>query len=314
METRANHVLIGMFTLMVILSAILFALWAAKYSSDKSWTEYDVVFHEAVTGLTVGSVVQYNGIAVGDVRKLSLDVKDPNKVIARIRVGAETPVKVDTKAKLAFVGLTGVAQIQFSGGTANSPRLVTDADHGVPVINAEESAFAKLINSTTDITVTAADMLLRINKMLSEENVQHISNTLANLDGVTGAVAGEKKNIAELIADARSAAAKLDQTLDNTNNVVTKLDQNLVTQIPNLVTKIDRTLVQLEALSRNANGMVAENREAISSFGNQGLTQVGPTITELRGLLRQLNRVSSRLEENPAAFILGRGKPEEFEP
>jgi len=314
METRANHVLIGLFTLAVLLSAILFALWAAKYSSDKSWNEYDVIFNEAVTGLTVGSVVQYNGIAVGDVRKLSLDVKDPNKVIARIRVGAETPVKVDTKAKLAFVGLTGVAQIQFSGGTVNSPRLHAGEDTEIPKIYAEESAFAKLINSTTDITVTAADVLLRINKMLSEENVQRISNTLSNIEAVTGSIASEKKNIAELIAEARNAAASLDKTLVSTNNVVNKLDQNLVNQIPQLVTKIDRTLVQLEALSRNVNGVVAENREAISSFGNQGLAQVGPTITELRGLLRQLNRVSARLEENPAAFILGRGKPEEFEP
>lgn len=314
METRANHVLIGLFTLAVLASAILFALWAAKYSSDKSWNEYEVVFNEAVTGLTVGSVVQYNGISVGDVRKLSLDKKDPNKVIARIRVGAETPVKVDTKAKLAFIGLTGVAQIQFSGGTANSPRLVSEGEKEIPVIYAEESAFAKLINSTTDITVTAADMLLRINKMLSEENVQRIGNSLANIEAVTGAVASEKKNISELIADARKAAARLDQTLDSTNKVVNKLDQNLVNEIPKLVGKIDRTLVQLEALSRNTNGVIADNRDAINNFSNQGLAQIGPTVTELRGLLRQLNRVSARLEENPAAFILGRGNPEEFEP
>src|SRR3546814_19365744 len=64
METKANYVLIGAFTILVSLFLLGFGLWAAKYSSDKSWREYDVVFREPVTGLTNGSSVQYNGIAI----------------------------------------------------------------------------------------------------------------------------------------------------------------------------------------------------------------------------------------------------------
>ena len=77
-----------------------------------------------MTGLGNGGIVQYNGINVGEVEKLSLDKQDPRKVIARIRLQAGTPVKIDTKAKLAFIGLTGVAEIQLSGGLPQSPRLV----------------------------------------------------------------------------------------------------------------------------------------------------------------------------------------------
>ena len=61
METRANYVLIGAFTLIASIALLGFALWAAKYSSDRSWNEFDVVFREPVTGLTEGSSVQYNG-------------------------------------------------------------------------------------------------------------------------------------------------------------------------------------------------------------------------------------------------------------
>ena len=67
METKANYVLIGAFTIAVTLFLLLFALWAAKYSSDRTWNEYQVIFREPVTGLTEGSSVQYNGIAVGTV-------------------------------------------------------------------------------------------------------------------------------------------------------------------------------------------------------------------------------------------------------
>ncbi|MCM2356235.1 MAG: MlaD family protein, partial [Arenimonas sp.] len=108
METRANHVLIGAFTLAVCLFAVLFALWIAKYTTEKAYGEYDVVFQEAVTGLSTGSQVLYSGISVGAVRKLSLMKDDPRKVVARIRLSADTPVKTDTRAKLTMTGLTGV--------------------------------------------------------------------------------------------------------------------------------------------------------------------------------------------------------------
>lgn len=55
-------------------------------------------------------------------------------------------------------------------------------------------------------------------------------------------------------------------------------------------------------------------RAAINSFANDGLAQLGPTLTELRGLIRDLRRVSDRLDNNPARYLLGRDAPKEFEP
>mgnify|MGYP001795473659 CR=1 FL=1 len=98
METKANHVLIGLFTLGVIAAILLVILWASKYSSEGSFHEYDIVFKEAVTGLSVGGIVQYNGIEVGHVRDLKLAPNDARQVIARVRVKANTPIQVDTQA------------------------------------------------------------------------------------------------------------------------------------------------------------------------------------------------------------------------
>src|SRR5690606_13309047 len=96
METKANYVLIGTFTLLVAVGMLLFGLWAAKYSSDRNWQAYHVVFDEPVTGLSEGGPVQYNGISVGTVDSLPLAPQVPSRVVARIRVLAEVPVKVDT--------------------------------------------------------------------------------------------------------------------------------------------------------------------------------------------------------------------------
>lgn len=321
METRANHVLIGAFTLAVIIASVMFALWAAKYGSDRKFNDFDVVFVEAVTGLSKGSIVQYNGINVGEVRDLKLDKKDPSKVIARVRVEDGTPIKIDTKAKLAFVGLTGVAQIQFTGGKAESALLIEASTDEVPVIVAEESAISKLLNSTEDITTTAADVLIRINRVLSDSNVEHVSKSLDNLEQITGTVANQKQDIAKIISDARDAATKLDATLAKADSAMGKLDkgmdsldQGVFKELPKVVASLEKTLAELEKLSTNANGIVSDNREQINAFTSQGLTQVGPTLSELRALIKDLNRLSNRLNENPAGLVLGRNQPEEFKP
>ena len=128
METKANYVLIGAFTILTAVLLLLFGLWAAKYSSERSWTEYAVVFNEPVTGLTEGSSVQYNGISVGTVESLRLAPDDPRQVLARLKLQADTPVKVDTKAKMSITGLTGSPFIQLTGGSPRAPWL-TAVDH-----------------------------------------------------------------------------------------------------------------------------------------------------------------------------------------
>jgi phospholipid/cholesterol/gamma-HCH transport system substrate-binding protein len=55
METRANHVLIGLFTIIIAILGVLFALWAANWTSNRNWDNYDIIFTEAVTGLSTAS-------------------------------------------------------------------------------------------------------------------------------------------------------------------------------------------------------------------------------------------------------------------
>ena len=88
METRAHHVLIGAFTIGIFLIALGFVLWMSKTGVDRGFVDYDIVFTEAVTGLSTGGVVQYNGIKVGEVTQLHLAPDDPRKVVARVRLDA----------------------------------------------------------------------------------------------------------------------------------------------------------------------------------------------------------------------------------
>lgn len=307
METKANYVLIGAFTIIVSLFLLLFALWAAKYSSEKSWQEYDVVFNEPVTGLSEGSSVQYNGISVGTVDTLRLAPDDPRRVLARLRLQANTPVKADTRAKITMPSLTGTPIIQLTGGSPGSPALSEVDNREVPVIQTEASALQNIAD-------TANRLVARMDQVLSEDNVKRVSNTLANLESMTGAIADQREDLRALIVNARQSSEQLSATLQTTNRAVENVDRELVQKLPGLIGKLDNTLGKLESAATGANGIVNENRAAISSFANDGLAQLGPTLAELRLLVRDLRRISDRLDAGPARYLLGRDAPKEFEP
>ena len=307
METKANYVLIGAFTIIATLFLLLFALWAAKYSSEKSWREYAVIFNEPVTGLSEGSTVQYNGISVGTVKLLRLAPDDPRRVIAQLRLQADAPIKADTRAKLSLTGITGSPIIQLTGGSPGSPALADVDRREIPVIQTEASALQNIAD-------TANRLVARLDQVLSEENVARISNSLASIEKMTGAIGGQEEDLRLLVVNAREASEQLKVTLDTTNGAIERLDRELVRELPAIVDKLDRTLTQLESASTNVNAMVAENRAPLASFTQGGLQQVGPTLTELRTLIRDLRRVASRLDNNPAGYVLGRQQPKEFEP
>ena len=307
METKANYVLIGAFTLAVGVALLLFGLWAAKYSTERTWQEYRVVFNEPVTGLMTGSPVQYNGITVGSITKLSLAPNDPRQAIARIRLDAETPVKTDTRAKLAITSLTGPTIIQLTGGTPQAHKL-TDSDRSdAPVIQTTPSALQ-------NITDTANRIVDRLDTVFSDRNVASIGKTLQNLDEISSSIATQKADLQMLIVNARQAMEKLDATLATTQGTMDRLDKNQLQQLPQLVDKLDASLAKLDSAAGNADALLSENRAAINNFANDGLAQLGPTLAELRALVRDLRRVSDRLEGNPARYLLGRDAPKEFEP
>jgi len=307
METRANYVLIGAFTLVVAVLLLGFGLWAAKYTSERDWQQYEVIFTEPVTGLTEGSAVQYNGIAVGTVETLNLAPKDPRQVIALLKLKADTPVKVDTRAKLSITGLTGVPFIQLTGGSPRARLLASGDRDEVPIIRTEASALQNIAD-------TANRLVSRMDEVLSEQNVKRINDTLAHLEALTGAIADQRGDLRELIVNARKSSEQLSVTLTNTNKAVTDVDRELVDKLPGLVNKLDATLTKLDSAAGGADSILSENRAAINSFANDGLSQLGPTLSELRSLIRDLRRISDRLEGSPARYILGRDAPKEFEP
>jgi len=306
METRANYILIGTFTLLASVGLLLFALWAANYSSEREWRAYRVIFHEPVTGLSEGSSVLYNGLAVGTVRQLMLDPNDPRAVIAELRLHASAPVKTDTNARLSMTSLTGAPVIQLTGGSPEAPMLVARGNT-VPVIETGASALQNIAD-------TASRLVERLDRALSEDNVAHISHTLAHLEQITRSMTEREDDIHALLANARQASQQLEATLAATARTMEDFDRTLVQQLPGLVARLDGTLERLHSAATGADRIIGDNRAAIASFAGDGLAQLGPTLAELRTLAQELRRIGERFDDHPVRYLFGHDAPREFNP
>ncbi len=319
METRASYVLIGAFTFAVLILAMLFVLWIGKWQLDREWDEYEVVFQEAVTGLSVGGAVQFNGIQVGDVRQLILAPDDARNVIARIRVVSGTPVTADTTARLTFQGLTGVAIIQLSGGRPGSPKLVPREGLPRPRIVADDSALQKLLASGEDVVANINMVVTRLARLLDDENATRIASTIKNIDRITSSIAGRSDEISQALADLSAASAQLKDTLAGTEALVARLDGAAEStralmdgEAREALAAARESLGEVKRLAANANAVIEENRGSIDSAAGRGLAQVGPILVELRATLRELERVATRLDEDPSVLLNGAERPKEY--
>ena len=312
METRAHHVLIGLFTVVAVGCALLFALWLGKSSMDREYSYYDIGFSQAVSGLSSGSSVEYSGIKVGDVVQLWLEPDDPRKVRARIRVYGGTPIKTDTQARLALANITGSMVIQLHGGTPDAPRLEGERDDP-PLIIADPSSLSALLENGEDLMSNINNLLLSANQIFSEENTTRLSRTLEHLEQATSVLSDQRGDLAQtlqqfnqLSQQANTVMGELSSLARNANGLLDEQGRSVLDSAAHSMKALDRTTARLDTL-------LEDNQGALNN-GMQGFNELGPAINELRTTLGALRRVTQRLEDNPSGFLLGRDKLQEFNP
>ncbi|HUG57052.1 MAG TPA: MlaD family protein [Candidimonas sp.] len=312
METRAHHVLIGLFMVILTTAALLLALALGKPDSNKSSTYYKVVFNEAVSGLSKGSIVQYSGIKVGDVVELALDANDPRKVWARIRIEGRIPIKKNTQAVLAVTGITGVSIIQLSGGTPESPLLVGKNGED-PIIVASRSPLAKLFEGGGDMMSNLNELVLSTRQILSVENSQRINQTLINLEAISDSFAHQGTDITILIKELTRASQLAQTTLEKTTTLMGNADKLLATNGAKALGSAKNTMASLERTSAQLERLIGNNQGALHN-GLQAFNDLAPALQELRKTLAAIGAIARQLQDNPSEYLLGQKKIKEFQP
>ncbi len=301
METKAHYALVGFFAIGLIAAVALFAIWLGQTSFDRAYKEFDVVFVGPVRGLTESSEVRFNGIKVGEVTQLGLDQDDPSLVVARVRVAELTPVTRDTVAQLEPQGLTGLNYIQLNAGSPDADAVVARAGN-IPRISSRPAQLESLIESSEDIARNANMALARINVLLSETNMQHISATIENV-----------RLLSDELADADrpdNLANKLGATLDAVNTAAVNIDTLMRGDVATMVQQTTVASVGVNQAATDAVGFMEDIHGPVVRFSNDGLDDLTLALSDLRRVLVELEAIASGVEDNPAAFVSGTRREE----
>ena len=330
METRANHVVIGCFVLAVVAGVFGFVIWLAKIDIDREIATYAITFHNAVTGLSVGGDVRFNGIRVGEVTRIKIDRDNLERVLVRVDLEADTPVRENTVASLEFQGITGVSYIQLSGGGADKTLLWPPANEGeVPEIGSEPSAIQELFAGAPELIDRFALLVNRAALVVSDKNLAHLTNILENAEVISQHVAEKGpeigqtiENINRMTADLSAAAAdfrklvpefkeaieEVSATLAVTRGTLGALDAVVENDLRLLVADIRGTAQSLARLTTEVEDVIKTNRESIDVFTSDGLVELTKFVEEARILVGSATRLIDEIGEDPAQFLFGRQK------
>ncbi|WP_038971703.1 MlaD family protein [Bradyrhizobium genomosp. III] len=266
METRANYVLIGSFTLAVIAAAIGFVLWFQSLHTTKQRSPLRVVFEGPAAGLRNGGSVNFNGIRVGEVVSVKLD--NPRRVVALAMIENNAPIRKDTLVGLEFQGLTGVAAISLKGGDEAAAPPPLDQD-GIPTLTADP-------NKLQDVTEAIRGTLQIINKIVAD-NQESVKNSLKNLETFTNSLARNSEKI---------------------DGVMAKVD--------GVMLKADNLMLGLNTLAGGKDGgelfqAVKSIRELADDFDKRS----GALMSDGRRTLGDISRAVNNFDRNPTRVLFG---------
>ncbi|MGX1165284.1 phospholipid/cholesterol/gamma-HCH transport system substrate-binding protein [Bradyrhizobium sp. USDA 372] len=266
METRANYILIGSFTLAVIAAAIGFVLWFQSLHTTKQRSPLRVVFEGPAAGLRNGGSVNFNGIRVGEVVSVKLD--NPRRVVALAMIENNAPIRKDTLVGLEFQGLTGVAAISLKGGEEAAAPPPLDQD-GIPTLTADP-------NKLQDVTEAIRATLQNINKIVAD-NQDSVKNSLKNLETFTNSLARNSEKI---------------------DGVMAKVD--------GVMLKADNLMLGLNTLAGGKDGgelfqAVKSIRELADDFDKRS----GALMADGRRTLGDISRAVNNFDRNPTRVLFG---------
>ncbi|KCZ54055.1 hypothetical protein HY29_03010 [Hyphomonas beringensis] len=316
METRANYALIGAFVIAAVLAVAAFVLWLGQSQFRQDFENYDIVF-EGPVNLEEGASVRYIGIKVGEVSWVRIDREDASKVRARIRVDAETPVKTDSTASIQLAGITGVTFIQISAGSANASALRARPGQPVPVIKAERTQLDEIVASGAEVLGKASLAIERVNKVLSDENITAVENSIQNVETITQKLAsndGVIEQASTTLKDISEAADRFDAAASS----VQKLGDDTNRQVAEIGSQLEDLIDEVSDVASNANKTVEESGRAVTAAANaiegpavQALDDARIATRDLRVLISRLDKVAREIEQNPQGFVVGDPAPYE---
>jgi phospholipid/cholesterol/gamma-HCH transport system substrate-binding protein len=292
MEAKVNFAVVGVFVLGIGAALIAGVLWLSSGGAyRRTYDTYQTFMDESVSGLSRDAPVRYRGVEVGRVRRMALAPAHVEQVQLTLEIEHGTPVKQDTVAVLRVQGLTGIAYVELSGGSQDSPVLEARAGEAYPVIRSGPSLMVRLDSAISALLTNANRTSVSMNALMDEDNRRAFKQTLAELQVLTRTLAARSAAIDSSLANAA-------RTMDNTARVSGEL--------PRLVERIEQSADRFDRMSSD----VAKAGTGVRADLRQSTGEIVPEVrllaSELREVTGSLRRFSEQLEQNPSMLLYGK--------
>lgn len=225
MDTNVNYTIVGAFVILIVSSIVFAVIWLSSGFHVKLYKSYLIYSQESVSGLNVDAQVEYNGVAVGSVKDISLDSDNPHLVRVLLNIETSTPITRGTVATLASRGVTGVYFIALKDVGDDQEPLEILPGQEYPVIKTSPSLLVRLDTALTKLTTNIQVVSDAFKALLDKQNLQLITSTLNNLDKVTTSLAGNTQKLNAIMLNTSSAMKTLDlQTLPATYRMLSNMN------------------------------------------------------------------------------------------
>ncbi|OIO71924.1 MAG: hypothetical protein CO186_10050 [Zetaproteobacteria bacterium CG_4_9_14_3_um_filter_49_83] len=286
MESRINYTIVGIFVVLLLTGIIMFAFWLGKYGEEQQYDRYYVYITESVAGLSTDTSVKFNGVNVGSVEQININMNNPEEVELLLKVKHGTPVKTDTIAKLKSFGITGLSFIELTGSTKDAP-LLHASDSTIPIIQTGPSTFTQFDKSLRELIAKSVGSLEKFDQLLSDENLQTVSSLLSDTNLV--------------VKDVRAQMQEFRKVLDN--GVI--MEQRMTQAFTSVEQASDSVKKMAERFEKNYANVGQDMRQDV----RQSLVSFNRLINELDTLAGDMQRVVRATEASPSDLLFKQTSP-----
>ena len=204
-------------------------------------------------------------------------------------------MRIDSVASTETQGISGVSVVQISAGTP-SKELLWRANRGRrPVISSKPNALSSLLQGGGQMVESATSALQRVNKALSDQNIQNLGATLRDIRLTTGAIADNRA----MFANAASALGKLDRAAEDIQHAAASVRDIADTDGRKAFADISDTAAELKLAIGEARGALANVNKQSATIGATTLPAINASMSSLRETADSLDGLIRQIRQNP---------------
>ncbi len=326
MSRRANPTAIGLFMVgAIVLTTVGVAALAstAWFGDQHTFMSY---FDESVNGLERGAPVKFQGVPVGTVTELLIEIHEADKTfrvpveyeidLKRLTTGIGTSLNLNEedvlrmqiadglRAQLQMESIvTGQLYIEISYSADANPARLSAGPTAHPEIPTSPSLLAAFGTEAGSLVADVLQILFRVNEMLEEVDMVGINTAVvASAQAVERLVGSDELRTA--IGEVPELAAQFSRTLTEMEDLAERIGEAvgpLQSGMEGTMAETDRTLQAAREAIEEARGLITTD----AGLG-YGLDQ---TLLSLREAAEALRVLVLTLERNPDMLIRGPRPP-----